>query len=64
MSSLQGAGRLIGEVYPATHMIDISRGVFNKALGLADLHHALWALLLAAPLIVGVAIALLRKQER
>ena len=64
VSSLQGAGRLIGEVYPATHMIDISRGVFNKALGLADLHHALWALLIAAPLIVGVAIALLRKQER
>ena len=32
VSSLEGAGRLIGEVYPASHMIAISRGVFSKAL--------------------------------
>jgi ribosome-dependent ATPase len=34
VSSLEGAGRAIGEVYPATYMFTISRGVFNKALGL------------------------------
>ncbi|MEL1263796.1 ribosome-associated ATPase/putative transporter RbbA [Pseudoxanthomonas putridarboris] len=64
VSSLQGAGRIIGEVYPATHMFTISRGVFNKGLGLSDLHGALWPLLLAAPVIMGAAIALLKKQER
>ncbi|SMB21211.1 fused ribosome-associated ATPase: ATP-binding protein; ATP-binding protein; putative membrane protein [Sterolibacterium denitrificans] len=64
VSSLQGAARWLGEVYPATHMIDISRGVFNKALRFSDLHASLWAMLVAAPVIVGAAIALLRKQER
>jgi ribosome-dependent ATPase len=37
VSSLEGAGRWIGEIYPATHMFAISRGVFSKALGLHDL---------------------------
>jgi len=37
VSSLQGGTRLFGEIYPATHMIDISRGVFNKALHFGDL---------------------------
>ncbi|MGB6115376.1 MAG: ribosome-associated ATPase/putative transporter RbbA [Comamonas sp.] len=64
VSSLQGLGRLIGEVYPATHMIDISRGVFNKALQFGDLSASFVPLLIATPLIVGAAIALLRKQER
>ena len=64
VSSLEGAGRVIGEVYPATHMFSVSRGVFSKALEFADLHAAFWALLLAVPVILGVAIVLLRKQER
>ncbi len=64
VSSLQGAGRLIGEIYPASHMFTISRGVFNKALGFEDLHAALWPLALSVPVILGLAIALLRKQER
>ena len=63
VSSLQGSSRLIGEIYPATHMIDISRGTFNKALGFSDLYPSLFPMLLAAPLIIGVAIALLRKQD-
>ena len=64
VSSLQGAARWFGEVYPASHMITISRGVFNKALGFADLTSALWPMLVAAPVIIGAAVLLLRKQER
>jgi len=64
VSSLQGAARWIGELYPASHMIAISRGVFNKALGFADLGAALWPMLAAVPVITGTAILLLRKQER
>ncbi|HUD40882.1 MAG TPA: ribosome-associated ATPase/putative transporter RbbA [Dokdonella sp.] len=64
VSSLEGAGRLIGEAYPATHMITISRGVFSKALGLGDLAAVFAPLALAVPLILGAAIALLKKQER
>ncbi|AQU84049.1 MULTISPECIES: ribosome-associated ATPase/putative transporter RbbA [unclassified Halomonas] len=64
VSSLEGIGKLIGEAYPATHMFLISRGVFAKALGLADMQHSFMALLLAAPLVMGLAIAMLHKQER
>ena len=64
VSSMQGFGRVFGEVYPATAMINISRGVFNKALGFADLHHNVWLLALTIPVVLGVAIVLLKKQER
>jgi ribosome-dependent ATPase len=64
VSSLEGMGRLVGEVYPATHMFSISRGVFSKGLGLGDLLAPLWSLLAALPVILGAAVALLRKQER
>jgi len=63
VSSLQGASNFIGEIYPATHMISISRGVFSKALDMADLHAQFWPLLLSVPVILGVAIALLKKQD-
>ena len=64
VSSLQGGARMLGEIYPATHMIDVSRGVFNKALHFGDLVASLIPMLIAAPLIVGASILLLRKQER
>ena len=64
VSSLEGAGRIVGELYPATHMITISRGVFSKALGFSDLSVSFWPLLLSVPVILGAAIALLKKQER
>jgi len=64
VSSLQGAGRVIGEIYPASHMFTISRGVFNKALGFEELSRYFWPLLVAVPVIIGTAIALLKKQER
>ena len=64
VSSLEGAGRVIGELYPASHMVNISRGVFNKALGLPDLAGAFWSMLLSVPVIMGLAIVLLKKQER
>ena len=34
VSSLEGVGAFIGRIYPATHFLTISRGVFSKALGL------------------------------
>ena len=64
VSSMDGVGRFIGSVYPAAHFIDISRGVFNKGLQFADLSGSLRALALAVPVILLLAIALLKKQER
>jgi ribosome-dependent ATPase len=63
VSSLQGGSRLLGQIYPATHMFLISRGVFSKGLGLSDLHTEFWPLLVAVPVILGVSVALLKKQE-
>ncbi len=62
--SMEGSGRFIGEIYPATYMLIISRGVFNKALGFADLGDAFWPMLVAVPVILGVTILLLRKQDK
>ncbi|NNH01738.1 ribosome-associated ATPase/putative transporter RbbA [Acinetobacter sp. ANC 5414] len=63
VSSLEGFGRWFGEIYPATHMVNISRGVFNKALGFEDLHQSLWVMLLSVPIIMCAAILALKKQE-
>ncbi|KKW68223.1 multidrug ABC transporter ATP-binding protein [Lampropedia cohaerens] len=64
VSSLQGSGRFIGEVYPVSHMFTISRGVFNKALDFSDLSASFLPLVIAVPVILCAAIALLKKQER
>ena len=64
VDSLQGAGRFIGDIYPATYMFSISRGVFSKALYMSDLHSQFWPLLLSVPVIIGVAIILLKKQDQ
>ena len=63
VSSMEGVGKAIGLMYPATHMLNISRGVFNKALGFGDLHASFWPLIVAIPVILGVTVALLKKQE-
>nr|WP_229421100.1 ribosome-associated ATPase/putative transporter RbbA [Telluria antibiotica] len=62
--ALEGVGRAIGEAYPASHMLTISRGVFAKALGFAELAPDFLALVVAVPAILGLAIAALPKQER
>jgi ribosome-dependent ATPase len=62
VSSLEGLGALIGRVYPASHFLTISRGVFNKALGFSNLHASFLPLLLAVPVTLGLSIVLLRKQ--
>ena len=64
VETLGGVGRLIGESYPATHMLSIARGVFSKALGWSDLRADFLALLAALPVILGLAILVLPRQER
>ncbi len=63
VTSFQGGARIFGELYPSARMITITRGVFNKALGFRELWPSLWPLLLTWPVITGVAILSLRKQE-
>ena len=63
VSSLEGIGRMIGEIYPATYFLIISRGVFSKALDLSNLYASFLPLLLSVPIITGLAIMLLKKQD-
>jgi ribosome-dependent ATPase len=63
VSSLEGAGAFVGRLYPATHFLTICRGVFNKALGFSSLSASFWPLLAAVPVLLGLAILLLKKQE-
>lgn len=64
VSSLEGAGRIIGEIYPTTHMLIITRGTFNKALHFTDLTGSLLALALTIPVLLIASILLLNKQEK
>jgi ribosome-dependent ATPase len=63
VSSLEGIGRAIGTVYPATHFITICQGVFTKGLGFADLYRPLLALAVTVPILLGLCAVLLRKQR-
>ena len=64
VSSLEGGGRVVGQLFPATYMFAISRGVFAKALMLEDLYTLIFPLFVAVPVILGAAVFFLRKQER
>lgn len=63
VSSLEGAGAFIGSIYPATYFLIISRGVFSKALGFEDLQTFFIPLLLTGPVLIGLSVLLLKKQE-
>ena len=64
VSSLEGVGRIIGNINPTTHYITISRGVFNKALGVIELQHFFLPILLGGLVILALSVALLKKQEK
>ena len=64
VSSLQGAGAVIGQIYPATHFITISRATFSKALGFGDLTGSFVPLLIAVPVLLTASALLLKKQAR
>jgi len=63
VSSLEGLGALIGQTYPATHFLSISRGVFSKALDLNGLWSSMLPLMAALPVVLGLSVLLLKKQE-
>lgn len=63
VSSLEGFGRVVGEIYPTSYYITISRGTFSKALGFAGLYQSFIPLLIAIPVLIGLSAALLKKQE-
>lgn len=63
VASLEGPGRWIGQIYPTSHFLTIARGTFSKALNLSDLWGSFIPLLIAVPLVLGLSVLLLKKQE-
>ncbi|MFV0844491.1 ribosome-associated ATPase/putative transporter RbbA [Klebsiella quasipneumoniae] len=63
VASLEGPGRWIGQIYPTSHFLTIARGTFSKALNLRDLWGSFIPLLIAVPLVLGLSVLLLKKQE-
>ncbi|WP_038959168.1 ABC transporter permease, partial [Bradyrhizobium japonicum] len=62
VSSLQGAGAVVGRIYPTAHFITITRGTFSKGLGFDDLSAPFLALIVTVPVLLGLGTLLLRKQ--
>nr|HAT8713391.1 ribosome-associated ATPase/putative transporter RbbA [Legionella jordanis] len=63
VSSLEGIGAIIGRIYPVTHFLDISRGVFSKGLGFSDLYRPFFSLLFTVPILLGLCLVFIKKQE-
>ena len=64
VSTLEGSGAIIGQIFPTAHFLAISVGVFTKALGFVDLWANFLALAAAVPVLTVLSLILLRKQER
>ena len=54
---------IVGNIYPTTHMLLISRGVFNKGLYLSELYVPLLVMVAEIFIICGIGIMLQKKQE-
>ncbi|WP_107326813.1 ribosome-associated ATPase/putative transporter RbbA [Klebsiella pneumoniae] len=63
VASLEGPGRWIWQIYPTSHFLTIARGTFSKALNISDLWGSFIPLLIAVPLVLGLSVLLLKKQE-
>jgi ribosome-dependent ATPase len=64
VSALSGMAQLMGRGFPMTYFVPISVGAFTKGLGIEDLWPDLVALVIFIPVLTGMSLLLLRKQER
>ena len=64
VSSLEGVGAFIGKIFPTTYFLNISRGIFTKALGFAELYPSFIALSAFIPVLTVLSTLVLRKQGR
>ena len=63
-ASITGFGRVLGQAFPMTYFLPICVGAFTKGLYFADLAGHLAKLALFFPVLVGLSLILLRKQEK
>lgn len=63
VSTLEGGGRIIGSLWPATYYNHLSVGAFTKGLGFNELASDLLVLMLFTPVFTALAAIFLKKQE-
>ena len=64
VSALTGVAQLMGRGFPMTYFVPISVGTFTKGLGMEDLWPDLMGRAIFIPVLTGMSLLLLRKQER
>jgi ribosome-dependent ATPase len=64
VSSLEGPGAFIGQIFPASYFITLCRGAFSKGLAFDELQPQMLAIGAFVPVYVLISLALLRKQGR
>jgi len=64
VSSLSGIAQIMGRAFPMTYFVPISIGTFAKGLGFHDLAPRLAELAVFIPILTGLSLLFLRKQER
>ena len=64
VSSLEGSAAVMGLSFPTSYFMTISVGTFTKALGFADLLLQFSILAAFIPILTGLNVLLLSKQER
>ncbi len=64
VSSLSGMGAIFGDVFPMSYYLPIAVGTFTKSLGFAELARTMLILAFLVPALLGLSLAMLRKQER
>lgn len=64
VSSLSGMAWVMGRLFPMTYFLPVSVGTFTKGLGFVDLAVNIAVLALFVPVLIGLGLLLLRKQER
>jgi ribosome-dependent ATPase len=62
VSSLSGAGAVIGRLYPTTYFLTIARGAFSKGIGFSELSTSFFVLFAMIPVLTIFSILLLKKQ--
>ena len=63
VSTLEGIGRIMGQMWPTNYFMQMSIGAFNKGLGFAQLGPNILLIALFAPVFLAVAVAFMKKQE-
>ncbi len=64
VSSLSGIGYVMGQIFPATYFLNISRGIFTKALEFSALYRDFLALICFIPALTLLSVIFLDKQEK